>query len=70
MLSIPEEWRQIQISLPRQRFLVEEGTEDNDLDKITEGVFIKPVGYTKQVGTASMLDVKYTPERLAKGTRA
>lgn len=24
MLSIPEEWRQIQISLPRQRFLVED----------------------------------------------
>lgn len=38
-----------------------------DLDNIMEGVFVESVGCTKQVGTTTMLDVKYNPERPAKG---
>lgn len=62
----------LNLSLPRQRSLVVAtkleshfklyGTEDSDLDKIMKGVLIKPVSYTKQVGTANLLDVKQTPK--------
>ena len=45
-------------------------TKDNGMDKNMGGVSISPVGYTKQVGTADMLAVKYSPEKSAKWTRA
>lgn len=37
------------------------------LDKIMEGMFIKLVDYTKQVGTATMLDAKYSLKDQQKG---
>lgn len=45
-------------------------TKDNGADKNMGGMSIRPVGYNKQVGTANMLAVEYSPERSAKGTRA
>lgn len=38
-----------------------------DLDKIMEGIFIKSVDYTKQVGSATTLDAKYTLKDQQKG---